>query len=37
VPVGDNRPGTPILYPDSEFNIAAKKIANASTASTTCS
>jgi hypothetical protein len=26
VPVGDNRPGTPILYPDSEFNIAAREI-----------
>jgi predicted RND superfamily exporter protein len=28
VPVGDNRPGTPILYPDSEFNVAAREIAN---------
>ncbi|NNL84087.1 MAG: MMPL family transporter [Myxococcales bacterium] len=26
VPVGDNRPGTPILYPDSEFNVAAAEI-----------
>jgi len=28
VPVGDNRPGTPILYPDSEFNVAAREIAS---------
>ncbi|HTO53464.1 MAG TPA: MMPL family transporter [Myxococcota bacterium] len=28
VPVGDNRPGTPILYPNSEFNVAAREIAN---------
>jgi uncharacterized protein len=28
VPVGDNRPGTPILYPDSEFNIAAREISH---------
>ncbi len=26
VPVGENRPGTPILYPESEFNIAAGEI-----------
>lgn len=26
VPVGENRPGTPILYPDSEFNVAAGQI-----------
>jgi len=28
VPVGEHRPGTPILYPDSEFNVAAREIAN---------
>ncbi|MFI5316137.1 MAG: RND family transporter [Myxococcota bacterium] len=28
VPVGDNRPGTPILYPNSEFNVAAREIAS---------
>ena len=26
VPIGENRPGTPILYPDSEFNVAAREI-----------
>jgi len=26
VPVGDNRPGTPILYSSSEFNVAAHEI-----------
>ncbi len=26
VPVGEHRPGTPILYPDSEFNVAAREI-----------
>src|SRR5262249_23629527 len=25
VPIGENRPGTPILYPDSEFNVAARE------------
>jgi predicted RND superfamily exporter protein len=26
VPVGENRPGSPILYPDAEFNVAAREI-----------
>ena len=26
VPVGENRPGSPILYPDAEFNVAAEEI-----------
>ena len=28
VPIGENRPGTPILYPDSEFNVAAREISS---------
>ncbi len=26
VPVGEHRPGTPILYPDADFNVAAREI-----------
>jgi len=26
VPVGEQRPGTPILYPDADFNVAAREI-----------
>jgi len=26
VPIGENRPGSPILYPDAEFNLAAREI-----------
>jgi predicted RND superfamily exporter protein len=26
VPIGENRPGSPILYPDAEFNVAAREI-----------
>lgn len=26
LPVGENRPGSPILYPDAEFNVAAREI-----------
>ena len=26
VPVGEHRPGTPILYPDADFNVAAREV-----------
>ncbi len=26
LPVGENRPGSPILYPDAEFNVAAREV-----------
>jgi hypothetical protein len=26
VPVGEHRPGTPILYPEADFNVAAREI-----------